>query len=123
MTALPNLSTWHPAPIGATIPARTPYAYTYEKGFTVALDGHFQDIAVPVNDYTYYTEHPLTIPLPTEEGATILATVSSHDVPYVLLTRQGNCWTTAYDSIWYDNQIAAWAPVTIGEVRECFASE
>ena len=116
MTALPNLSSWYPAPAGATIPAGTPYAYAYAKGFTVALDGHFQDIAVPVNDYTYYTERPVTIPLPREEGATILASPYSDLAPSVLLTRGGARWTTPYDSIWYDYQIAAWAPVTIGNV-------
>ena len=116
MTALPNLSSWYPAPAGATIPAGTPYAYAYPKGFTVALDGHFQDIAVPVNDYTYYTERPVTIPLPREEGTTILASSDSDFAPSVLLTREGERWTSPYDSIWYDYQIAAWAPVTIGNV-------
>ena len=116
MTALPNLSTWSPAPIGATIPKRTPYAYAYEKGFTVALEGHFQDIAVPANDYTYYTEHPVTIPLPRAEGATILASSDSDCPLAVVLTRHGERWITPYDSIWYDYQIAAWAPITIGDV-------
>ena len=116
MTALPNLSTWHHTPVGATIPADTPYAYAYEKGFTVELDGHFQNITVPNNDYTYFTEHPITIPLPREEGATILASADFDSAPSVVLTRDGERWTTTDDSIWYDYQIAAWAPITIGNV-------
>ena len=116
MTELPNLPLWHPAPIGATIPAGTPYAYAYEKGITVALDGRFQDIVVVGGYGTYYTERPVTIPLPREEGTTILASLNSDCPPSVLLTREGERWTTPYDSIWYDYQIAAWAPVTIGNV-------
>ena len=118
MTALPNLSTWHRAPVGAIIPKNTPYAYVYDDGATLKFDGHFEDIVVSNQSgyYTYYTEHPVTIPLPREEGATILASPYSDLAPSVLLTRGGARWTTPYDSIWYDYQIAAWAPVTIGNV-------
>ena len=119
MTELPNLPLWHPAPIGATIPAGTPYALfrrRRRRRITVAFDGHFQDIVVVGGYGTYYTERPVTIPLPREEGTTILASLNSDCPPSVLLTREGERWTTPYDSIWYDYQIAAWAPVTIGNV-------
>ena len=112
---LPNLSTWHRVPVGATIPADTPFAYSYEDGVTVS-DGLFEDITVrDVSNYTYYTEHPITPPLPTEEGATIMA--SSGDwPPSTLLTRKDGRWVNRYRDEWAVDDIRAWAPVTIGEV-------
>ena len=109
---LPNLSTWHRVPRGATIPANTPYAYTYRGGLVVD-DGYAQDTRV--GDNGYYTEHPVTPPLPTEEGATIMA--SSGDwPPSDLLIREGDRWVTCFGvEEWPADQIRAWAPVTIGE--------
>ncbi len=115
-TILPNLSTWHPVPVGATIPKGTPYAYAYEDGVTVELGGHSESITVrDRNSYSaHYTEHPIARPLPTEPGTTILATSNEYP-PSVLLTIKDGMWTTCYGNIWYDYQIVAWAPVTIGE--------
>ena len=115
--SLPNLSTWHRVPTGATIPAGTPYAYVYYvAGATLYLDGHFEDIvAHDRSDCGYYTEHPVTPSLPTEDGATILA--SSGDwPPSALLMREGDCWVTCFGVELPADQIHAWAPVTIGEV-------
>ena len=117
MTTLPNLSTWHPVPLGATIPADTPYAYAYAygNGLTVELGGY--PIAITVDDnsyYTQYTEHPVTPPLPTEEGATILVS-NDERPPFVLLMREAGRWVNSHGVEWYDNEIHAWAPVTIGE--------
>ena len=109
---LPNLSTWHSVPAGATIPANTPYAYIYDDDATLRLEGTFVDIVVRQCDY-YYTEHPIARPLPTEEGATIL--VSSDELPpRIFLTRAGGRWVNRYGAEW-SVDIAAWAPVTIGE--------
>ena len=109
---LPNLSTWHRVPVGATIPKGTPYVYAYENGINVRLDGYLRDTRV--GDCPYYTEHPIAPPLPTEEGATILA--SSDDwPPSALLIREGDRWVTRYGTRWPADQILAWAPVTIGE--------
>ena len=68
---LPNLSTWHRVPVGATIPAGTPYAYAYEDGLNVELGGYNCDMTMGRGGGSYYTEHPTTPPLPTEDGATI----------------------------------------------------
>ena len=112
---LPNLSTWHRVPVGATLPKNTPYAYAYVDRLTVELDGYPRDTTVSRDDCTYYTEHPVTPPLPTEEGATILA--SGNDLPpHTLLTREGGRWLTCYGAEWTVKDITAWAPVTIGEV-------
>ena len=116
--SLPNLSTWHRVPIGETIPKGTPYAYAYENCVTAKLRGHFEDIPVRDRDNShctyYYTERPISPPLPTEEGATIL--VSSGNWPQsTLLTREEDRWVTRYGAEWSVDQIRTWAPVTIGE--------
>ena len=117
-TTLPDLSTWHRVPIGAKIPKDTPYAYAYTGGVTVS-DGLFKDITVQHgSNYTYYTEHPLAPPLPTEDGATILVS-SDWRPPHILLTLDGGRWVNLYGVEWSDRrverQICAWAPVTVGE--------
>lgn len=119
---LPNLSTWHLVPVGAKIPAGTPYAYVNQNCVTLRLDGAYVDIDVMREgtcDVTvcdghdpYYTEFPVTPPLPTEEGATILA--SGNDLPpHTLLTREGGRWLTCYGAEW-TVKITSWCPVTVG---------
>ena len=113
---LPDLSTWNRVPTGGVIPKGTPYAYTYGNCISAKLRGHFEDIPVRDrgNDYCtyYYTEKPILPPLPTEEGATILA--SGNDLPpHTLLTREGGRWLTCYGAEW-TVQITAWCPVTVG---------
>ena len=121
---LPDLSTWHRVPIGAKIPAGTPYAYVNPNCVTLRLDGAYVDIDVMREgtcDVTvcdghdpYYTEHPVTPPLPTEEGATIMASGNKLP-PHVLLTRLGGGWFDRNGDKWVFDDITAWAPVTIGE--------
>ena len=117
---LPNLSAWHRVPVGAVIPKGTPYAYAYEDGVNVELRGCFEDFTVRDSDtyFTYYTEHPVTPPLPTEEGATIVASVRSDRKPCVLMERTADrrWFCPEHGFHWRDDEIRAWAPVTIGEV-------
>ena len=110
---LPNLSTWHRVPAGATIPKGTPYACTYEGGLNVELGGYRYDTQVRGN--SHYTEHPVTPPLPTEDGETILASGDERLPPHVLLTREGDRWVNHLGMDCLVDQITAWAPVTIGE--------
>ena len=112
---LPDLSTWHRVPVGAVIPKGTPYAYAYGDGLTVEFDGYFSDITVGQDDYPQYTEHPITPPLPTEEGATIAVSYDDRP-PRVLLDLQDGRWITRYGDKFAVDQIHAWAPVAIGEV-------
>ena len=112
---LPNLPTWHPVPLGATIPKGTPFAYAYVDYLTVELDGCPRNITVSRDDCTYYTEQPVTPPLPTEDGATILAS-SDEMPPDILLTREGGRWVDRDGVKWTVKDITSWAPVTIGEV-------
>ena len=112
---LPDLSTWHRVPLGATIPKGTPFAYAYGGYLTVKFYSYSRNITVGRDDCTYYTEHPIAPPLPTEEGATIV--VSSDELPPgILLTRKAGRWVNRYGAEWTVKDITSWAPVTIGEV-------
>ena len=111
---LPNLSTWHLVPVGATLPKNTPYAYAYADRLTVELDGYPRDTTVSRDDCPYYTEHPITPPLPTEEGASIVV-ASDAMILDILLTREAGRWVNRYGNEWPVETIRAWAPVTIGE--------
>ena len=115
MTTLPNLSTWHRVPVGATIPKDTPYAYTYKDALMVKRGGNPYDIPVSYSDNNYYTKRPVTPPLPTEDGATIAVSYNEQP-PHILLTRKAGHWVNRYGTRWNVDQIYAWAPVTIGEV-------
>ena len=115
MTTLPDLSTWHRVPVGAAIPKDAPYACAYEDGISVDLLGNPYDIPVSYSDNNYYTEHPVTPPLPTEEGAKILAS-SDERPPHTLLTREAGRWVNRYGVVeWPAERIRAWAPVDVGE--------
>ena len=111
---LPDLSTWHRVPTGAVIPKNTPYAFTYNGGLMVKLGGYSLDITVGRGGGSYYTEHPIGLPLPTEDGATILVS-SDEQPPGILLTLEAGRWVNRYGAEWSADQIASWAPVTIGE--------
>ena len=112
-TNLPNLSTWHRVPVGATIPAGTPYAYAYEDGLNVELGGYNCDMTMGRGGGSYYTEHPVAPPLPTEDGATILVS-SDERPPHILVTLEAGRWVN-HDVEWPVSLIRAWAPVTVGE--------
>ena len=109
---LPDLSTWHRVPIGATIPPFTTYAYASKTALMVKLRGLRYDITVRDGVNPCYAEKPILPPLPTEEGATILA--SGNDLPpHTLLTREGGRWLTCYGAEW-TAKITSWCPVTVG---------
>ena len=111
--SLPDLSAWHLVPVGAKIPAGTPYAYVNQNCVTLRLDGAYVDIDV-LREGTYYTEKPILPPLPTEEGSTILASDDSRR-PRTLLTLEAGRWISSLGLQWNVEQIRAWCPVTLGE--------
>ena len=114
-TNLPDLSTWNRVPVGATIPKGTPYAYAYENSVNVRFNGPPEDFTVRDNSYyTHYTEHPLGLPLPTEDGATILASDDCRR-PRILLTLEAGRWVSGLGLQWDVEQFRAWCPVTLGE--------
>ena len=110
---LPNLSTWHPVPLGATIPAGTPYAYAYENGINVRPNGSPRRVR-DNSYYAHYTEHPIAPPLPTEEGATILASDDNRP-PRILLTLEAGQWVSGLGLRWNVEEFRAWCPVILGE--------
>ena len=80
----------------------------------IKLNGYSIDITVGEDNHPHYTERSIAHPLPTEEGATILASYNEQP-PHVLLTREADRWVNRYGTRWSVDQIASWAPVTIGE--------
>ena len=113
-TTLPNLSTWHSVPDGATIPANTPYAHSDGNSLTVVLEGYCRDLPAYGLAIRFYTERPVTPPLPTEEGATILATDDDRP-PRILLTLEAGQWVSSLGLRWNVEEFRAWCPVAVGE--------
>lgn len=114
-TNLPDLSTWNRVPVGATIPKGTPYAYAYENSVNVRFNGPPEDFTVRDNSYyTHYTERPLAPPLPTEDGAKILATDDGRP-PRILLTLEAGQWVSSLGLRWNVEEFRAWCPVALGE--------
>ena len=108
------LPDWHPIPDGGGLVRKG------ERYAIVESEGRIISIYTSEDDWTVHadgrvlTEHPVTPPLPTEEGATI-AVSSDERPPSVLLTRKGGRWVNSHGVEWYNNEIYAWAPVTVGE--------
>ena len=109
------LPDWHPIPDGGGLVRKG------ERYAIVESEGRIISIYTSEDDWTVHadgrvlTEHPVTPPLPTEEGAPI-AVSSDERPPSALLTRKGGCWVNRYGVEWPVGQIHTWAPVTIGEV-------
>ena len=107
------LPDWHPVPTGGVIRKDERYAIVEADGRDISIFTTDADW-VPVDDSRILTEHPIAPPLPTEEGATILVS-SDERPPFVLLMREAGRWVNSHGVEWYNNEIHAWAPVTIGE--------
>ena len=60
------------------------------------------------------TEHRVSPPPLTEEGTMIMVS-SDGRTPHILLTLEAGQWVNRYGLEWRDDEIASWAPVTIGE--------
>ena len=114
------LPDWHPLPSGGGLILKD------ERYAIVDGDGRSISIFTSESDWTataaysgsLLTEHPVIAsrvitPLPTEEGATIMA-ATNHLPPNTLLTRQGGRWVSRFGVEWPADQICTWAPVTIG---------
>lgn len=109
------LPDWHPIPDGGGLVRKGErYAIVESEGRTISIFTSEDDWTMPGVGQVL-TEHPITPPLPTEEGVTI-AVSSDERPPSVLLTRKGGRWVNSHGVEWYNNEIHAWAPVTIGEV-------
>ena len=103
---LPPLHEWHQVPVGATIPAGTPYMIEC----LVFLGGAEYDREVTSLTPPHWTPEPLTAPLPTKEGAHIIARRDGSSARF-LLTRTSTGWAsvTGSASTYFDSDILEWA--------------
>lgn len=108
------LPDWHPIPDGGGLVRKGErYAIVESEGRTIRIYTSDDDWTMHA-DGQVLTEHRVTPPLPTEEGATILVS-SDEQPPGILLTLKAGRWVNRYGAEWSADQIASWAPVTIGE--------
>ena len=108
------LPDWHLLPAsGGLIPKDERYAIVEADGRVITICTSHTDWSAPADD-RILTEHPIAPPLPTEEGATILAS-SDELPPRILLTREGGRWVNRGGVVWTVDVIRAWAPVAVGE--------
>ena len=108
------LPDWHPIPDGGGLVRKGErYAIVESEGRTISIYTSEVDWTMHA-DGRVLTERPVTPPLPTEEGATILVS-NDERPPFVLLMREAGRWVNSHGVEWYNNEIRAWAPVTIGE--------
>ena len=108
------LPDWHLLPAsGGLIPKDERYAIVEADGRVITIYTSHTDWSAPADD-RILTEHPLAPPLPTEEGATIVAS-SDERPPHILLTRESGRWVNRHGVVWTVDVIRAWAPVAIGE--------
>ena len=109
------LPDWHPLPAGGgLIPKDERYAIVEADGRVITIYTSHTDWSTPADD-RILTEHPVAAPLPTEDGATILAS-SDERSPHTLLTRKAGHWVSGRGLWWNVEEITSWAPVTVGEV-------
>lgn len=91
-----------------------------ERYAIVDADGRSISIFTSDADWTaiaddrVLTERPVTPPLPTEDGATILATDDARP-PRILLTLEAGQWVSGLGLRWNVEEFRAWCPVTLGE--------
>lgn len=108
---LPPLHEWHPVPVGAIIPAKMPYMVRPAADeFRAYLTGHSHDITLEDGYEPRWTPEPIAPPLPTKEGAQILARFAGNG-NYFLLTRTSTGWARGRSSAstYFDSDILEWA--------------
>ena len=106
---LPDLSTWHPVPVGATIPAGTIAATVYpDEAIIIGVAAHDTKALV---EERFFTAERIAVPLPTEDGASIIAYVDGGLRP-ALLTRRGDIWATHGGELFTNEGIDRWVPTT-----------
>ena len=104
---LPPLHEWHRVPVGATIPAETPYMIEC----LVFLGGAEYDREVTSLTPPHWTPEPIAPPLPTEEGAQIIARTWGNTLLAVLTLTSGE-WRLTPTGLSYDvASILEWAPL------------
>ena len=107
----PDLSGWYPLPEGCTIPKGTRYAWRDGRGGIHVCTAEVGDFTPPgASPYPFRTERPVPVPLPTEEGARIIAYVPWYGTLELTLT-DGE-WRSPGGSSYDDDDITRWMPAT-----------
>ena len=105
---LPDLSSWYPVPVWATIPAGAKYAYVDAEGDYGLYERRMPFLVEPHCAWTYYTQECILAPLPAKEGAEIIAELVGWPARYVL-TRSGSAWRAPNGSLFQPGDIIRWA--------------
>ena len=104
----PDLSGWYPLPEGGTFPKGLRYAVLYATGglYVSTADDDFTPPDSACD--RFHTERPVPVPLPTDEGARIIAYGPWLGLAELTLTTAG--WRTKGGSLRDD--ITRWMPAT-----------
>ena len=106
----PDLSGWHPLPEGGTIPKGMRYAVLYTTGSLYIYTGD-DDFTPPDSACDRFrTERPVPVPLPTEDGARIIARGPWDGLLELALT--DGRWQSPGGPRYDDDSIIRWMPAT-----------
>ena len=110
----PDLSGWYPLPEGGTFPKGMRYAVLYATGglYVSTADDDFTPPESACDRFR--TERPVPVPLPTEEGARIIA---YGPLVAVELTLTDGRWQSPGGLRYDDDDITRWMPATEWRVR------
>lgn len=104
----PDLSGWHPLPVGGTIPEGMRYARIYDTGgLGVAIAGSAW-CPPDGRHYRYRTERPVPVPLPTEEGTRIFTPSATRGLAFDLVLRNGE-WHDTAGNTYHKSTLTRWA--------------
>ena len=102
-TDLPDLSTWHPVPVGAPVHRGTRVAEECPDG-SIIIERAGYNFTQQEGSNPRYTETPIREPLPTDEGAQIIAGVDTPDTPWRVI------WRLSSGLAVRQGRITRWAP-------------
>ena len=103
----PDLSGWYPLPEGGTIPEGMRYAAL--SGDCIAVYTNLEEWT-PTGRVDLRTERPVPAPLPTEEGARIIARGPWYGLLELALT--DGRWQSPGGPRYDDDDITRWMPAT-----------
>ena len=106
----PDLSGWYPLPEGGTIPQGMRYAVLESNGFVAVSTASRDHALIDATLYSYRTERPVPAPLPTEEGARIIARGPWYGLLELALT--DGRWQSPGGIRYDDDDITRWMPAT-----------
>ena len=106
----PDLSGWYPLPEGGTIPKGMRYAWLDSNGGIAVTTADYGFTPPGASRFNYRTERPVPAPLPTEDGARIIARGPWYGLLELTLT-DGE-WQSPGGFDYDDDDIIRWMPAT-----------